>query len=92
MVDMHDWSLVSIHFDWVSAFAELILKSPSGQETITARGLQYLKASRSSPWGPSASINVVDDPKLSDGGLQTLRIEMQSGDIVALTAEFFTLP
>ncbi len=91
MVDMHDWTLESIHFDWVSGVAELRLKSPKGQEALTASGLQVLKASRYSPWGPSASINVADGSKLSDSGLQTLRIEMQSGDVVELIAEFLTL-
>jgi hypothetical protein len=92
MVDMHDWTLESIHFDWLSAVAELHLRSPTGHETVTARGVQDLKAPRLSPWGASASINVTDGPNLSDNGLQTLRVEMQSGDVVEVTAEFFKLP
>jgi len=91
ITDMDDWTLESIHFDWASAVAELRLKSPRGQETITARGVHDIKTPHLSPWGPSVSVNTADGPKLVDGGLQYLNIEMQSGDVIEVSAPSFTL-
>lgn len=92
MTDMHDWTLESVHFDWPSAVAELRLVSPLGPATIAAEGVHDLKIPRSMPWGPSRSVNVTDGPTPMGGSLQSLRIEMQSGDVIEIVARTFALP
>jgi hypothetical protein len=91
MRNMHDWSLISVHLDWQSAVVELRLTAPEGAAVLTATGVTNLAVPHDFPWGPSASVNGHDGPVPFGADLHQLKIEMQSGDVIAVTAKSFSM-
>lgn len=90
---MHDWTLVSMTFDWQAASVTLCLRNPSSETvSLVAENVVNLSMPRRDEWGRSASVNEVAGPALRSDGTQTLRIEMQSGDVIEITADSFVLP
>jgi hypothetical protein len=90
---MHDWTLLSISFDWGTGNAVLTFRR-SGSELVSvqAEGVSNLQVPRMNEWGKSVSVNEVRGPSKDVGGLQTLEIEMQSGDVIKITALSFIFP
>ena len=93
---MHEWTLVSIQFDWRAARVTLRLRRPdAGPTDIVADGVLRLDVPRRNPWGPSVSINRVlgpTSPEGEAGGAQRIAIEMQSGDVITVVANSFVMP
>lgn len=94
---MHDWTLLSIFFDWRAARVTLSFRRPGGNAaTITADGATRLDVPRYNEWGPSVSVNRValGPMHTEEGGRETRRlaIEMQSGDVIEVSAAVFALP
>ena len=90
---MHDWTLVSLTFDWQGASATLSLRNPSSETvSLVAENVVNLLMPKRDEWGRSVSVNEVAGPTLQSDGTQTLRIEMQSGDVIEITAGSFVLP
>lgn len=90
---MHDWTLVSICLHWKLGIVELKMKNSKSEiVTLSARGIARLQVSHIQEWGPSQSINEVVGPVDISSDLKVLRIEMQSGDILEMTAAAFDLP
>jgi hypothetical protein len=89
---MHDWSLLSLAIDWGSGDVRLDIRSPEGMAVIHAAGLHELRLPRAQTWGPSVSINAVKGPTLRHDGLSCLVIEMQSGDLIEITAHSIDMP
>jgi hypothetical protein len=90
---MHDWTLVSILFEWKSA--RVILEFATGgskSERLVARGVTELHAPRLNDWGPSVSVNKVAGPTDDASGRRGLEIEMQSGDHIRIVAKSFDFP
>ena len=89
---MHDWTLLSIVLEWHSGQVTFSFKSEAGPERLIAHSVTELLVSQRNEWGPSVSVNEVRGPSTTDKVLQSLEIEMQSGDILKVTAGSFELP
>ena len=89
---MHDWTLVSILFDWKSARVTLSLRK-AGPElvSIIAEDVIELHVPQLREWGPSVSIDKVKNP-IEMKGRRKLEIEMQSGDVITIVASSFIFP
>jgi len=82
--DLHDATLVSVHFDWQGRTCRLdFAGAPSQLEpfSLTLSGVTQVSVPAVHPWGPSCS--VLAAKQLAGGGLA---IEMQSGDTITVVA------
>ncbi|ELR64426.1 hypothetical protein C942_02449 [Photobacterium marinum] len=85
---MHDWTLVTLVFDWLKGIATITFKNSYSQEvTLIAEGVAELKIPKREDWGESASVNKVDIPTALDNGNFYLQIEIQSGDKIEFEAK-----
>lgn len=90
---MHDWTLVSLKLDWKTGQVTLDLRNPTSDHvSLIATDVSSLQVPRMAEWGPSVSVNSVSGPTNLEDGRQHLTIEMQSGDIIAITARLFKMP
>ncbi len=90
---MHDWTMNEIKFDWRLGHVAIELEdSTFTTRTLIAEGVTDIQIPRANEWGPSVSVNEVSAIELLPSGLKKLRIEMQSGDVIQIVAERFTLP
>jgi hypothetical protein len=90
---MHDWTLISLELAWKDGRMTIELRNPkSAQVSLTAVDVSALHVPRAADWGPSVSINAVAGPMILPDGRQRLEIEMQSGDVIAITARSFVMP
>lgn len=90
---MHDWILLSIRFDWESARATFLLRNKQSQEArLIAEDVVDLHVPHADAWGPSVGINTVMGPASAGNAVQTLVLEMQSGDRISVVAKAFVLP
>lgn len=90
---MHDWTLLSISLDWKTANAVLSFRRSHAElVSVQAEGVSNLQIPQLNEWGPSVSVNEVRGPSTEVGGRQILEIEMQSGDIIKITATSFIFP
>ncbi len=89
---MHDWTLTAIHFDWTAGCVTIELKNQSSKKVaVVADGVSTLVVPRLQEWGPSSSVNELRGPSDITGG-KHLFIEMQSGDVIEISARTFILP
>ncbi|MCQ4167059.1 hypothetical protein [Tahibacter harae] len=88
---MHDWTLSLVTIDWISGSGSLQIRRDGQEREIRFQGTQRLVMPREFPWGHSISINTVDGPVQFQGKLQ-LKIEMQSGDVIEIIADRFSIP
>lgn len=91
---LHDATLESIVFDWSMGKVIVRLRAcedPSRLVQIVCVRATGLFCPAEKPWGPSVSVNEVQGPSAKDGGVFRLTIEMQSGDVITLEGEDFTL-
>lgn len=86
---MHDWTLLSISFAWEAGTVRLVFRV-LGSQTVTLVGedVRSLRIPRMQEWGPSVSVNKVTGP-IDVGNLRHLSIEMQTGDVIEVTAGSF---
>jgi hypothetical protein len=90
---MHDWTLLSISLDWENGATVLSFRRNGPQlVSVRAEGVSNLVIPRLNEWGPSVSVNELRGPEKDPAGQQTLEIEMQSGDVIKITAMSFTFP
>jgi hypothetical protein len=90
---MHDWTLVSILFEWKSGCVTLEFRTDrSNSAKLTAHGVCELHVPRLSDWGPSVSVNEVFGPSDGPSGRRELELEMQSGDRIRIVAAYFDFP
>lgn len=88
-LDLHDATLRRIDLDWERGLCELHLSVWSDEAgTSVARVLSFHKTTnihipRQDPWGPSVSINLASQSNTD------FQIEMQSGDVISISAEAF---
>ena len=81
---LHDASLVAIHFDWPSRTCRFeFAGSPQLLEpfTLTFSGVTELVVSASHPWGSSVSVL-----SAQDAGAGRYEFAMQSGDTITVVA------
>jgi hypothetical protein len=89
----HDWTLVRIVVEWQAGTVRLDLQSPSGSCSLHAVGLQDLRVPQANPWGKSVSINATRGPTgILSQDSKTFALEMQSGDVIEITARSFAIP
>jgi hypothetical protein len=90
---MHDWLLEEIIVDWSAGFAVLqVVSAASERLQIRAAGLKELHVQRWEPWGPTRSIDRVDGPLKGVDGASAIEIQMQTGDVIRLTAREIAFP
>lgn len=88
--NMHDWTLLNIRFDWDIGRVTAELLDEEGSRTLVADGVNALHIPRRLDWGQSVSVNAASQ-MLSPTGTSVLRIEMQSGDVIEISAEAFKM-
>ena len=88
-VDLHDATLINLKFNWKFGTVEIEFRSSRGPQVLIAKGLTSLKCERSFPWGPSCSVNSVE--AMEQDSCVFVSLEMQSGDVIALSCESFTV-
>lgn len=89
---MHDWVLLSIVFEWAIGRATLSFDRYRSNEKLVANSVADLHVPQLNEWGPSVCVNEVKGPIVIDSGLQSLEIEMQSGDVIKIVAKSFEMP
>jgi hypothetical protein len=89
---MHDWTLLSVLFEWKTGQVTLSFDTHAGDRSLVARSVVDLQVSQLKDWGPSVSVNEVKGPLTTDNGFQSVEIEMQSGDIIKIIAASFQMP
>lgn len=90
---MHDWVLVSIWVEWSSGKLTITLNTHAhGLVEIHADGLVGLTVPKREEWGASVYVNEYEGPSDLSNGNQSLVIEMQSGDRIALEARLIKMP
>ena len=90
---MHDWTLLAIKIEWEAGRVESIFSTHlRGSIPLVAEGVAELHMPRRNDWGPSVSVNKVKGPSATNGDLQTLEVEMQSGDCIRIVAASFHMP
>jgi hypothetical protein len=92
MDQMHDWTLVDIHFEWPTARVILEFEDAGAKKrSLVADNVRMLEVPRENEWGPSVSVNEASEqPGPNDVG-RMLCIEMQSGDLIRVWAENVTM-
>lgn len=90
---MHDWTLVTIHFDWKSGEARVdFLNENSDLVSLSAKQTIELHAPRINDWGPSVSVSNISSIVLLEDGKNKIEIEMQSRDTIKIVASTFIFP
>lgn len=93
MSRMHEWVLLSVDLVWESARATFSFETPeSGAASLVAEGVTDLHVPQMKPWGPSVHVNEVRESSVPPGNRRKLEIEMQSGDVIAVSAAAFVFP
>src|SRR5215467_10914135 len=90
---MHDWTLVSILFEWKSGCVTLDFRTDASKSAkLVAHGVSELHVPQLNEWGPSVSVNKLFGPSGRVSGRHELEIEMQSGDRIRIVAASFDFP
>jgi hypothetical protein len=82
---LHDALLESVRLSWEEGTATLSLtlpSPPSRRAEVVVRDLAAAFCPREQPWGRSIYVNKVALERAVSGGVSTLKIEMQSGDVL----------
>jgi len=89
---LHDATLLSLGLSWEDGVVTIVLrKHPEGRVAISGRGAVRVLCPREQPWGRSVSVNAVRCTSATQGGLDHLEIEMQSGDLIQIDAVSFSI-
>jgi hypothetical protein len=89
---MHDWTLLSVLFEWRDARVVVHFKSDLGDEKLVAVSVVDLHVPQFREWGQSVSVNSVRGPLVIESDRQSIEIEMQSGDVIRIIASSFEMP
>ena len=89
--NMHDWTLLAADYDWPSARATMRFRTAGGTTTLVASEVADLHIPQRRSWGPSVSVNSADLIAGTGERDHTLRIEMQSGDVITVEAAAFVV-
>jgi hypothetical protein len=90
---MHEWVLISIECDWKSGRVTFSFgKHSTGGARLVAEGVVDLHVPWMKPWGESVHVNEVRGPLPTPENLRKVEIEMQSGDVITVTAASFLFP
>ena len=95
MINMHDWTLLSIRFDWKQGKVSIEFEPYNTEKIIVffyAEDVSNLQIPRVKEWGPSVSVNEVTGPEKLSGENQKIKFEMQTSDVIEITAKKFIFP
>ena len=87
--DMHDWTLLAANYDWPLAQVTLSFRTAVGTTAVVASEVADLQIPQRRSWGRSVSVNGAQWLAETGEQTQTLRIEMQSGDVITVEAIAF---
>jgi len=82
---LHDATILNIDFKWSNSLVVINVKSHAKNISLEFTGCTNISVPHENPWGKSSSIN---STKYEDG---LFKIEMQSGDVIAITANSFSM-
>ena len=83
---LHDAVLTDIHVNWGASRCTFLVNPVGlGGRALVFEGLTYLEAPKQEPWGPSRSINALQETKPGE-----FEIEFQSGDVLRVRAKNWT--
>lgn len=92
-LNMHEWVLVSVQVDWESGRAVFVFDTfEAGRVSLIAMGVTDVHVPRMGSWGSSVYVNQVRELTELAHQLRTVEIEMQSGDVITVTASSFIYP
>lgn len=92
-ISMHDWSLISIHLDWIQSHLTIHLKNKQSEDImLIAERFKTFNISQKNEWGESISINQILNFSILENGNAFIQIEVQSGDLLEIEAEKIMLP
>ncbi|MCE1271668.1 MAG: hypothetical protein LWW88_08900 [Acinetobacter sp.] len=92
-IDMHDWSLISIHIDWAESSLKVQLRNNQSEDVaLIAEKFKSFHIANNTEWGKSISINQILDFSILENGNSRIIIEIQSGDLFEIEAKKITLP
>lgn len=86
----HDAILCNTNVDWQLGSALITLTTAESDKLLSVVGLKSLSCPRFEPWGPSFYVNSTTHIT-GETGRQSLEIEMQSGDLIRIEADLFTM-
>lgn len=88
---LHDATLKKIELDWAAgSFTAFFILGDDKQEVLlVGEGITSVLYDRRFPWGRSVSVNKCDIDERAAGA--TVKLEMQSGDILIAKGESFTV-
>jgi hypothetical protein len=90
---LHDWTLISITLHWESGKLTAEFRgADSAIRLLIAKDVCDLKVPRTYPWGSSVSVNGISLVSETSAERKSLTIEMQSGDVIEISAADFELP
>lgn len=89
MIDMHDWTLSAVSFEWA---AGVVTVTFAYHPPLIAEGVTKLTMTRLNEWGPSRSVSGADPPVAVDSRSTRLTLEMSSGDTIEIVASVFKFP
>ena len=90
---MHDWTVLSVQFEWVESTITIKLLNRNSQEVeLSVKGSKLLHIPKREDWGESSSVNEVIGPTLLENGNYYLAIEIQSGDKIELEGDDIIMP
>ncbi|HET9849138.1 MAG TPA: hypothetical protein VFR68_11350 [Candidatus Dormibacteraeota bacterium] len=88
---LHDAKLIAVSFDWVKGVSFLQFEGDHRRWSLRAEGVKKMQFLRTFPWGRSSFVNDVFGPTDLPDGLQSLQIQVQSGDTIEVNAQLFDL-
>jgi hypothetical protein len=92
MEEMHDWTLLSISFEWKAARVTVLLRTAGSViRTLIANDVVDIKIPKRQEWGPSVSVNATSEVASLANATTHLKIEMQTGDVIEIVAGTFCL-
>ena len=92
-IDMHDWSLISIHIDWAESSLKVQLRNNQSEDVaLIAEKFKSFHIANNTEWGKSISINQILDFSILENGNSRIIIEIQSGDLFEIEAKKITFP
>ena len=79
--DLHDGIFVGLELDWAPAECRATIRRHDGDTVLRWRGVTSVQLTQLNPWGPSASVNSLE--QVSDSRYV---LELQSGDALQVDA------
>ncbi len=85
---MHDYTLMNIDINWLNSYIKIFVKNYESKIiVINCKNFKKFDISKFEEWGKSNSINEITPNLVEEKICIELVIEMQSGDLINISAE-----